>query len=272
MVTPMDAAGDAEFPVGLTLEGGGVVTEWIRGADARGMVRAVAPDGGRLLVTLTSRQKSPLEDLSDDLGYQVEGVARLREIAPLGEQHDAMVEEEPAGRPSTEHPLPLDARTAVALAAELAAVLERAHDQGLVLLGLRPELIYLEQRGAALHLTGIAPRADLFVAGASAVYGAKPLFDQLFAAPEFLTLQKTVTPAADVFSLAAVVALWLTGEHPFVGETQTAQLGAIVNGRGRPWRGPAALGMALSRGLERAPAARPTLASLIAELRAAGND
>lgn len=272
MVTPMDPAGGGEFPVGARLEGGGVVTEDIRGDDARGMFRALDQAGQRLLVTVTSRQKQPLEDLADDLGYQVDGVARLREIAPLGDSHAAMVEEEPAGRPSSEHALPLAPDVAVALAAEVAAVLERAHADGLVLIGLRPELVYLEERGGSLHVSGIAPRADLFVTGATAVYGAKPLFDQLFFAPEVLTMQKKVTAAADVFSLSAVVAVWLTGEHPFEGETPTSQLGAIVSGRGRPWRGPAGLGMALSRGLERAPGARPSLSALIAGLRAAGQD
>jgi serine/threonine protein kinase len=268
MVTAMDDG----FPIGESLEGGGVITDAIRGDDARGMFRAVDAARRRLLVTVTSRQTRPLDVLADELDIQVDGVARLRDISPLGDSHVAMVEEEPAGVPSSDHALPLRPGAAVALAGELAAVLERAHAEGLVILGVRPELVYLEERGGALHVSGLAPRADLFVTGATAVYGAKPLFDQLFAAPELLTMQtRLVGPASDVFSLAAVVAVWLTGEHPFEGETPTAQLGAIVNGRGRPWRGPAALGMALSRGLERAPAARPSLSQLIAGLRAAGD-
>jgi serine/threonine protein kinase len=267
MVTPMDDG----FPIGESLAGGGVITDAIRGDDARGMFHAVDAAKRRLLVTVTSRQKRPLDLLEEELGYQVDGVARLRDITPLGDSHASMVEEEPPGRPSTDHDLPLAPDTAVALAGELAAVLERAHGEGLVLIGVRPELVYLEERGGVLHVAGLAPRADLFVSGASAVYGAKPLFDQLFAAPEVLTMQKSVSPAADVFSLCAVLAVWLTGEHPFEGETQTAQLGSIVGGRGRPWSGPAALGMALARGLERTPRARPSLPELFAELRAAGD-
>ncbi len=275
MVTAMDGAtgGDDEFPVGASLADGDIVIrEAIRGVDVRGMFRARDRAGQSLLVTVTSRQKQSLERIAADLGYEVDGIARLRHVGPLaGDSHHAMVEEEPAGRPSSELELPLAPQVAVELAAELATVVGRAHDEGLVLLGLRPELVYLAERDGGLHLSGIAPRADLFVIGATPVYGAMPLFDHLFAAPEFITMQTAaIGPAADVFALSAVVAVWLTGEHPFEGETQTAQMGAIVNGRGRPWRGPTALGMALARGLERAPRARPSLSALIAGLRGAG--
>jgi serine/threonine protein kinase len=270
MVTAMDD----EFPVGARLDGGEVViSEAIRGDSVRGLFRAIDRGGRRLLVTVTTRQKQPLDQLEDDLGFIVDGLARLRHIGPVGDgdsdEYHAMVEEEPAGRPSSELPLPLPPRAAVELAAELAEVLERAHAAGLLLLFLRPELVYIDEREGALHVSGVVPRPDLFVTGATAAYGAKPLFDHLFAAPEVLAMQASVTAAADVFSLAAVVAVWVTGEHPFAGDTPTAQLGAIVNGRRRPWRGPAGLELVLARALDRRPAARPSLPALVRDLLAA---
>jgi serine/threonine protein kinase len=224
-------------------------------------------------VTVTSRQKQPHAQVERELRLPaVEGIAPLRSVGPIDDEHDAMAEEEPAGRPASELPLPLWPGDAVELAAQVAAVLERVHAAGAVLRFLRPELVYLELADGRPHLTGIAPRADLFVIGASAAYGAQPLFHHLFAAPEVLAMHKGITPAADVFSLCAALAVWLTGEHPFEGETVTAQLGAIAGGRGRPWRGPAELGMVLAAGLERAPRARPSLPALVRDLRAAAGE
>jgi hypothetical protein len=267
------AAEPDEFPVGAALADGSVIVEAIRGDDVRGMYRAVDPRGRRLLVTVTSRQKQPHAQVERELRLPaVDGIAPLRSLGPIDDEHDAMAEEEPAGRPSSELALPLWPGDAVELSAQVAAVLERVHAAGAVLRFLRPELVYLEQADGRPRLTGIAPRADLFVIGASPVYGAKPLFEDLFAAPEVLAMRKGVTAAADVFSLCAALAVWLTGEHPFEGETGTAQLGAIVNGRGRVWRGPTALGMVLGRGLEKSPDARPTLPALVRELRAAASE
>lgn len=262
---------DEGFPVGAALPDGSLIVEAIRGDDVRGMYRAVDPRGDRLLVTVTSKQKVPHAQLERDLSLPVEGIARLRQVGSLGPEHDALVEEEPHGRPSTDLALPLWPGDAVALAGELAAVLERAHAAGVVLGFLRPELVYLWDADGRPRLGGIAPRADRFVITASAAYGAKPLFDHLFTAPEVLAMQKKITPAADVFSLCAALAVWLTGEHPFEGDSPTAQMGAIAGGRGRPWRGPAGLGMALARGLERDPRARPALAELMRDLRSAAD-
>jgi hypothetical protein len=259
-----------DFPVGAAMDDGSLIVEAIRGDDVRGMFRAVDPRGRRLLVTVTSRQRAAHQQLARELAFPVDGIAPLRYVGSLGAESDALAEEEPDGRPSSELALPLRPDEAVALATQVAAVLERVHAAGLVLRFLRPELIYVIQQDGRTALGGIAPRADLFVIGASAAYGAKPLFGQLFAAPEVLAMQKGITPAADVFSLCAALGLWLTGEHPFAGDTPTEQLGAIAGGRGRPWRGPVELGMVLAGGLERAPAARPTLPTLIANLRAAG--
>ncbi len=264
-----------EFPVGAQLAGGAyTITEWLRGQPERGMGRATMRGGaGRCLVTMGTKQRRPPGDRMRELALAVDGVARLRHIGPASgheDEFDAMVEDEPAGRPTAELALPLEPAAAVRLALEVAAVLQRAHAAGLVLRHLRPELIYAEARDGQLHLTGIAPRADEFLAGVSApCYGVPALFPSIFAAPEVMAMREPPTPAADVFSLCATLGMWLTGEHPFAGDTLMEQIDAMVRNRGRPWRGPMKLGMALGPGLDPDPAARPPLARLMQSLEAA---
>jgi hypothetical protein len=135
---------------------------------------------------------------------------------------------------------------------------------------LRPELVYVVDRPSGLELGGIAPRAEAFVAGATPCYGVGSLFDSVFAAPEVLAMAPAAA-AADTFSFAAMIGFWLTGEHPFEGDTPVAQLGAIAAGRGRMWNGPVALGMVLADGLDPDPAARPSLADLVRALERAAD-
>jgi len=173
------------------------------------------------------------------------------------------------GRPTTELGLPMSIVDAVLIAIEVADVLHRVHRAGHVLRHLRPELVYVEPREGGLRLAGLAPRAEPFLAGASPCYGVPPLFDTLFAAPEVIALSRDVTPAADVFSLCAALGLWLTGEHPFGGDDAISQMQAIMRHSGRVWRGPTALGMVLSAGLDHDPAHRPPLEQLATDLAAA---
>lgn len=262
------------FPVGAQLAGGRyVIRDWIRGEPARGMGRALNRLGTeRFLVTMGTKQSRPIEQRQRELALDIDGVARLRHIGPVAgheEELDAMVEDEPAGRPSAELALPLAPQTTVELALELAGVLERAHSAGQVLRHLRPELIYVVER-ASVRLSAIAPRADLFLSGVTTpCYGVPALFHAPFAAPEVMAMREPATPAADVFSLCAVLCVWLTGEHPFAGDTPMAQIDAMVRNQGRPWRGPMKLGIALGPGLDPDPARRPSLERITRNLCAA---
>jgi eukaryotic-like serine/threonine-protein kinase len=202
----------------------------------------------------------------------VDGIAPLVHIGPLAghdEDYHALVEVEPPGRATTDLRLPMSVVDAVLVAVDVADVLHRVHRSGRVLRYLRPELTYVEPREGGLRLTGLAPRAEPFLAGTSPCFGVPPLFDTLFAAPEVIALARDVTPAADVFSLCAALGLWLTGEHPFAGEDAISQMHAIMRQAGRVWRGPTALGMVLSAGLDRDPAHRPPLEQLATDLAAA---
>jgi hypothetical protein len=263
-----------EFPLGAQVAGGlYTITEWLRGQPERGMGRAAIRDrAGRCLVTMGTRQRRPAGERMRELALVVDGVARLRHIGPVSGpdgEFDAMVEDEPAGRPTSELALPLDPAAAVRLALEVAAVLQRAHAAGHVLRHVRPELVYADARDG-LRLTGVAPRADGFLIGVTApCYGVPALFPSIFAAPEVMAMREAPTPAADVFSLCALLAVWLTGEHPFAGDTLMDQMGAMMRNHGRPWRGPMKLGMALGPGLDPDPASRPPLARLMRSLEAA---
>lgn len=265
-----------EFPIGCTLgDGAYQLVEPVRGQPARGLYRATGPDGARCLVTLGSPQREPIASRRLLLGYQVDGVAPLLHIGPLdgrGEDFCGMVEAEPAGRPAAALRVPLAPAAAVRLALDLVAILERVHQAAGPLRYLRPELIYVDD-GVGGRVTALAPRAEAFLEGATPCYGVGPLFDAVFAAPEVLALARSITPAADLFSLCAILGLWLSGEHLFEGDTPMAQMAAICTGRGRVWSGPTALGMVLAGGLDPDPAARPTLKQLAADLaRAAGED
>ena len=264
------------FPIGGRLDGGRfTIHENIRGVPARGQYRALgrpAPPPGRFLVALGSPQKRTAGEIRRELALEVEGISPLVHLGPLAGHEDdyhALVEAEPMGRPTTELGLPMSIVDAVLIAIEVADVLHRAHRAGHVLRHLRPELVYVEPREGGLRLAGLAPRAEPFLAGASPCYGVPPLFDTLFAAPEVIALSRDVTPAADVFSLCAALGLWLTGEHPFVGDDAISQMQAIMRHSGRVWRGPTALGMVLSAGLDHDPAHRPPLEQLASDLAAA---
>ncbi len=258
-----------EALVGATVAGGAYrLTGWLRGGPDRGMYRGVdAASGVATLVTVAAAQRAQHDQLTRQLAYPVEGVARLLHIGPLDgvAAHDCMVEAEPRGGPVRDLPLPLDTAVAINLAGGLIDIAARAHARGAVLAHLHPELIYVEhgERGRSA-ITGILPRADEFTASAgAAALTAPPMFTTSYHAPEVLGLAQPV-PASDVFAVCAIIAEWLTGQHPFEGETLAAQVISIGIGRRRPWSGPPALRALIDRGLARAPGER----LLLAELRA----
>jgi hypothetical protein len=261
-------------PMGAELDGGRFrLVERVRGRADCGQFRveqAGDPTTG-LLATVgrhAARSPSAIEELGRRLAWEAPGVMPLRHLGRIdGSEHVALVEREPDGTPSHQLALPLAPAAAVHLARQLAAVLAGFHAAVGPLRFLRPELVYVDDR---LSLTGLAPRAEAFLAGAAPSYQAPPVFDTAFAAPEVIELDE-VTPAADVFSLAAMVGLWLTGEHLFGGDTGVEQMEAIASGRGRLWQGPVAIGMVLADAVATEPADRPPLARFVEDLeRTAG--
>jgi protein kinase-like protein len=249
------------FPIGVTLQQGRwTITEWLAGEQARGRYRVRAAGGGRGLLTLAPTQKRTTAELYGRFTSVALGVAELRYVGPLetnAGRYDGLIEDEPAGTPLAERTI--DAP--IALVASLCELVARAHVTGFVAAGLRPELVYVDDEE---RVTAVAPRCEpfLFTAGTSSS-GVLHCFDHYFAAPEVLrTKPPPLTGAADVFSLTAILARLVTGEHPFDGDDATTQLFSITGNRRRPWRGPEGLGALVDRGLAPDPQRRPSAREL----------
>src|SRR5690606_21539550 len=111
------------FPVGGNVAGVYTITERLGGERWRGRYRARDRAGASFLVTTGGTQKRPLDPLKQELALPVSGVARLRHIAPLAGDRNAhnihaMVEDEPAGLPTSALPAPLGPEPARLLALE----------------------------------------------------------------------------------------------------------------------------------------------------------
>lgn len=264
-----------EFLIGGTLAGGAyVIDRRLRGPRGRGIYRGTRAGGpGSVLITVAPRQKKPHRELWTQLDATAAGLSRLRHIGAVeppratgGDVYEALVEDEPAGVPSTKL-MPLTAGQAVALALAVAKCAGAVHAQGKAMGGIRPELIFARRdvdRG--VELTAMAPRAEMFVMTAEQpAHGVLPLFQDLYQAPEVLA-REPATPASDVFSLCATLAYWASGEYPFTGDELVHRMVSVSAGMRRPWTGPEGLAPIVARGLAPAADRRLALPELIAQL------
>ena len=231
------------------------LTETLCGGPDRGMFRASGDVPA--LITIGSPQRRSHVELARHFAYVIAGVTpffTIQAVTIEGVRYDALVEAEPAGAPITvKHPS--DGR---AVARGLVEIVARAHAVGQVLGGIRPELVYAE--GA--KCTGLAPRAEPFLAGASErSYGVPPSFDEVYLSPEAISLA-AITPASDVFSLCATLVYVLEGEPPFPGESLMERVTAAMNGCPRP----VAVAPAIIAGLEADPRKRPDVTAVLAAL------
>ncbi len=266
----------ASFPLGATLANRRyTIVGHVRGSPDRGMYRARDTEsGGHVLVTLGPPQRFDFDTLRLQLALPATGITPLLHIGRLESQTEApyegMVEIEPAGRPATDVlVLPLDPAIAIRIALAIAKPLAAVHATAAVVRGLRPELIYLDGNPTAPRLAGLAPRCEAFLTTAEPrCYGVPPCFDHYYQAPEVLARPYDApSPAADVFSLCAIIAHWISGEHPFHGEGAMQAI-SIATGNRRTWRGPVAIGAILDTGLRPSPGARTSLSELVASLAA----
>jgi hypothetical protein len=95
------------------------------------------------------------------------------------------------------------------------------------------------------------------------------LFNHHYLAPEVVKDPSGPHHNCDVFSLCAIAAHVLCGEHPFTGHGMQ-QLVSIALGRRRAWTGPAGWRPLIERGLAPDPDARLDLPDLLAHLAARG--
>lgn len=290
---PNDARVLPDFPLGHVLApGDGArryrLTRRLSGTPDRGFYEAQQIDAGerRAYVSLGTRQTVPWAHKLAELELPADGFAPILGVARLtyeGAEYDALLEANPGGVPLPELlPGPLSTARAARILLPVATWVAGAHRQGRVIVGLRPEAIlaaiqrtdpddsqYLP-RWATLRpqATGLAPRCEQFLRTAERpCYGVGPAFDHLYQAPEVLAM-RAAGPAADVFSLAAILARLVGGADPFPGDTLIARLSAVMTGAWSRAQIPAELVETLDRALAPDPAARPPLASLHAELAA----
>ncbi|MEU7137183.1 serine/threonine-protein kinase [Streptomyces sp. NPDC046261] len=162
---------------------------------------------------------------------------------------------------------PLPPHTVRALGAGLAEALAAVHGLGLVHRDVKPSNVLLALDGPRLIDFGIARAVE---GTASLTSTGVSIGSPGYMAPEQI-LGRTVTGAADVFSLGAVLAYAATGEPPFPGDSSAVLLYKVVHED--PVLGPAltgALRELVAACLAKAPEARPAPAEVAHRLAAAG--
>jgi hypothetical protein len=248
----------SDFLIGETLDGGKYrLIEQLLDGGAHRLFLAEAPasPGERYLVSVNWAPRGvPADELWRELGYGIPGVFELTYIGHFDIQGDdytrnqhqehrwALVERVPAGewlpRAVTS---PLGARAAAALGLSVGRILERAASEGRLLVGVRPEYIWVARRGEHVEAVGVSERYRAFFAhaGGRTSGPGTMLVSRSYRAPEVREGRWTEDEAL-VFSLAVMIAEWATGAYPFEDTT------AFLAGRHRPLDVPDELGTLLA--------------------------
>ncbi|HYT09874.1 MAG TPA: protein kinase, partial [Mycobacteriales bacterium] len=191
---------------------------------------------------------------------------RVRELLTVGSQTVLVLDHAAAGslRALLRRRGRLRPGEVVTVVAPIAAALAQVHAAGLVHGAVTPDNVLFDSEGRPLL-------ADLGVNGAAAAEPAQ-------AAPEHadpsVALGGPLTPASDVFMLAAVAVHALTGEPPWRGTTVAETLGlagagAVPQIRSSAPTTPGVLVDVLEQALSPHPDQRPTMADLALDVRRA---
>jgi hypothetical protein len=248
----------SEFLIGETLDGGTYrLTEQLLAGGAHRLYLAERPASRdeRYLVSVNWAPRGvPADEMRRDLGYRIPGVLELMHIGHLDivgddylrnqhqQHHWGLVERVPDGEwvmRATNGAL--GARGAVALGLSVGRILERAAGEGRLLVGVRPEYIWVARRGDRLEAVGVSERYRAFFAhaGGNTSTPGTMLVRRSYRAPEVREGRWTEDEAL-VFSLAVMIAEWATGTYPFEDTT------AFLAGRHIALEVPDALGKLLA--------------------------
>lgn len=227
--------------------------------------------GGRVLVAVAPAYPRPIEEVAAAVGRSLDGIVELVRAAAIpgyASRLHAVVEVEPAGQPMTSRGRLPDV-VAARIGSEIAGILARAHEQGVALLGLRPEVTYLEGTPDAARLGGVAPRGVRFLFGAPPARGGLCMRDVYLPREAWVAGGGPSAPA-DVFALCATIWFAATGAPPFPAVPSFERaVERVLAGELPEWPGSTALGDVLIAGLATEAARRPSAAELADQLAAA---
>ena len=160
---------------------------------------------------------------------------------------------------------PLAVDLGAALGIGVAEALAEIHLAGILHRDLKPANILLGQDGPRVIDFGLAA---LIQAPGTLTRTGEMLGTPVCMSPEQARHEEELTPAADVYSLGAVLAFALTGRYPYVRPTAPATLLAITDPSKPPDLGgiPDLLLETIAAMLAHSPAARPTVADVTGQL------
>lgn len=232
----------------------------LRSGAADAVYRGYTDSGTRVLVTFTMRHDESYDELTERLRFAHERIAPLlylgRSEAGRG-FIDELVEMEPVGRSIIES-APLSEAAAIRVGIDVAAVLETFHEQSVVLGGLSPEVIYVDD---ALRFTQLTPRSRRFVATVDLQSGGPTSYGLPYSGYEALVLGRGSDERGDIFALCASLFHAVTGKHPFGGSLPEI-FQRIATKQPMPFTGSPAFLAVLVQGLDADPNRRPTASEL----------
>jgi hypothetical protein len=233
----------------------------------------------RVLVSwVDGAAKVPPSQLRAELGYTIAGVAPLNFVGTFDDSADppvdvrdvgVLVEQLPSGESARSRiQMPLAMRDAARLAASVGSILMRAAGAGVLFAALRPELVWVEDKDGLLMVTGVTARSHRFFESRSGGEFNSPVpFPRPYGAPE---ADRAPTERSLVFTLAAILAEWLSGRHPFPEEwhhvARRLSLGVREPVDPDLELVPTSIRSLLREALDCDPEKRPTLASFVVEL------
>lgn len=201
------------------------------------------------------------------LDFELPGVAELRHHGnPLGiSDMYVVVEAEPLGLPMAAVVQgPIEVRVAALYVQQLRRVIAASRElRGAGLPGLHPLTVYGAGAGPSLRFVGALVRHSMLLAHTSSEWPL-PVYSLHFEAPEILLgIDRRRSPAADVYTLGALLAWMVSGSFPFGQRSTMEIIRAHATGAFHGCVVPAAAAELVAATMSPRPDARPSLTGLL---------